>query len=239
MVETFCILFSRGFVEDVARATAGSDHELLADPWEQRPIEFHERIRTDDRLLAPLLETLRCNGDKTLLWQLASALVSIQGETRARAGNANCWRAIRRWRTATGAMARRHWDSRNSSVRSTPLSFCSNAARKSMRSRRILLSRSCRSTQPLSAGRKDIVLLVLARGADVNVREGGSITVLHEAAGLGSAEYVKLLVESGADPAAKNGRWKAAGRFRPCPTVLRGSGPARKSAAGAVIHLGL
>ena len=55
----------------------------------------------------------------------------------------------------------------------------------------------------MSAGHKDIVLVLLARGADVNVREGGGITVLHEAAGLGNTEYVSILLERGADPGAR------------------------------------
>ena len=55
----------------------------------------------------------------------------------------------------------------------------------------------------MSAGHRDIVDLLLARGADVNVREGGGLTVLHEAAGLGNLDYIKLLLAKGANPRAK------------------------------------
>jgi ankyrin repeat protein len=55
----------------------------------------------------------------------------------------------------------------------------------------------------MSAGNKSIVDLLLARGANVNVREGGGMTALHEAAGQGNVEYVRLLLAKGANPAAK------------------------------------
>jgi ankyrin repeat protein len=55
----------------------------------------------------------------------------------------------------------------------------------------------------MSAGHKSIVDLLLARGANVNVREGSGMTVLHEAAGQGNVEYVRLLLSGGANPAAK------------------------------------
>ncbi|SPE36145.1 Ankyrin [Candidatus Sulfopaludibacter sp. SbA3] len=53
------------------------------------------------------------------------------------------------------------------------------------------------------AGHKAIAGLLLARGADVNVREGGGMTVLHEAAGQGNLEYLQMLLERGANPSAK------------------------------------
>jgi ankyrin repeat protein len=55
----------------------------------------------------------------------------------------------------------------------------------------------------MSGGHKEIFDLLLARGADIRVREGGGMTVLHEAAGLGNPEYIQRLLEGGADPAAK------------------------------------
>jgi len=55
----------------------------------------------------------------------------------------------------------------------------------------------------MSAGHKAIAGLLLARGADVNVREGGGMTVLHEAAGQGNLEYLQMLLERGANPSAK------------------------------------
>lgn len=55
----------------------------------------------------------------------------------------------------------------------------------------------------MSAGHQQIVEFLLARGANVNVREGGGLTVLHEAAGLGSLEYVDRFLKLGANPAAR------------------------------------
>jgi ankyrin repeat protein len=55
----------------------------------------------------------------------------------------------------------------------------------------------------MSGGHRDIFDLLLARGADVNVREGGGFTLLHEAAGLGNLEYIRLLLAHGANPSAK------------------------------------
>ena len=56
----------------------------------------------------------------------------------------------------------------------------------------------------LAAGHRDVFDLLIARGADVNVREGGGMTVLHEASGLGNMEYVRLLLERGANAAAQD-----------------------------------
>ena len=55
----------------------------------------------------------------------------------------------------------------------------------------------------MSAGHREIVFLLLGRGADVNLREGGGVTVLHEAAGIGNTEFVRSLLDHGANPAAK------------------------------------
>jgi AraC-like DNA-binding protein len=85
VVETLCVFFSRGFVEDVARAAAGSDDELLADPFQREPLEFHERVRTNDRVLAPLLASARAGRDETMVWKLAEALVNSHTATRAQA----------------------------------------------------------------------------------------------------------------------------------------------------------
>jgi AraC-like DNA-binding protein len=85
VVETLCIFFARGFVEDVARTAAVSDDELLADPLKQQTIEFHERVCLNGRVLAPLLERARSGIDETVVWQIAEALVNAHAETRAQA----------------------------------------------------------------------------------------------------------------------------------------------------------
>ncbi len=55
----------------------------------------------------------------------------------------------------------------------------------------------------VSGGHGDIFDLLLARGADVNVREGGGFTVLHEAAAIGNLEYIRVLLAHGANPSAR------------------------------------
>jgi len=107
VVETLCIFFARGFVEDVARATARSDDELLADPLGQQPLEFHERVRTNDGVLTPLLERSRSGASENVVWRLAEALVKTHAETRAQAARLpaikestreELWRRVQRGR---------------------------------------------------------------------------------------------------------------------------------------------
>jgi len=51
----------------------------------------------------------------------------------------------------------------------------------------------------VSAGRVDIVDLLLSNGADANIRDDSGWTPLHFAAANGNLELVRLLVERGAD----------------------------------------
>jgi AraC family transcriptional regulator len=115
VVETLCLFFSRGFVEDVARATTRGDAELLAEPWKDRAIEFHERRHADDRVLTPLLRRLHRGGDEGLVWQLAETLVKAHADTRRQAGKLpaakasareELWRRLQRGRNVLeGALA--------------------------------------------------------------------------------------------------------------------------------------
>jgi ankyrin repeat protein len=59
----------------------------------------------------------------------------------------------------------------------------------------------------VSAGRADIVELLLSNGADVDIREDQGWTPLHFAAANGNLDLVRLLVDRGADVTAR-----AAGR---------------------------
>src|SRR5687768_12517660 len=43
-VETFCVFFERGFVEDAVRAATASDSVLLDEPFDHGAIEFGERL---------------------------------------------------------------------------------------------------------------------------------------------------------------------------------------------------
>ena len=85
VVETFCIFFSRGFVEDVARVMSHSDTELLTEPWKDHAIEFQERLRPGDRVLTYLLAELQCSGDERVVWKLAEELAKQHANARAQA----------------------------------------------------------------------------------------------------------------------------------------------------------
>jgi len=109
VVETLCLFFAHGFVEDVARAMTTGAAELLSEPWKEQPLEFHERLRAEDRVLTPLLRRLHRSGEEALVWQIAEALVRLRAETRALAAKLpavkastreELWRRIQRGRNA-------------------------------------------------------------------------------------------------------------------------------------------
>jgi AraC-like DNA-binding protein len=109
VVETLCIFFSRGFVEDIARGMTRSDAELLDDPWKDHALEFHHRVRAGDRTLIPLLRLLHRTGDEHLVWQLAELLLNAETGARALAANLpavkrstrqELWRRLQRGRNA-------------------------------------------------------------------------------------------------------------------------------------------
>ena len=82
VVETFCLFFARGFVEDVQRATTTSDTALLDEPRRDLRLEFHERVRIGDSVLTPLLKRLYPAGnDESLILQVAEALVRLREDT--------------------------------------------------------------------------------------------------------------------------------------------------------------
>ena len=101
VVETLCIFLARGFVEDVARAMTRPDEELLSKPSEHDAIEFHERLRADDRVLAPLLRQVHVTRDEGLLFRLARVMVELHVGARAQAAKLPAAKAATReelWR---------------------------------------------------------------------------------------------------------------------------------------------
>ena len=58
------------------------------------------------------------------------------------------------------------------------------------------------------AGGADVALLrrLIKAGARVNHRQSGGYTALHEAAAVGNADVVRMLLEAGAQPDARNGQ---------------------------------
>jgi ankyrin repeat protein len=68
---------------------------------------------------------------------------------------------------------------------------------------------------PVVAGHRDVATILLSRGADVNAGAGGN-TALHAAAGFGWPELAGLLLDHGADLAAKDYQGKT-----PLATALK------------------
>jgi ankyrin repeat protein len=54
------------------------------------------------------------------------------------------------------------------------------------------------------AGRSEVALLLIERGADVNVRQRHGWTPLHGAADHGDVDVVEALLAAGADPLARH-----------------------------------
>jgi len=84
----------------------------------------------------------------------------------------------------------------------------------------------------MSAGHAEVVDLLLARGANVNAREGGGLTVLHEAAGLGNMDYVRKLLAHGANPSAKTDEGKLPEDFAAAPQLSDVREALQKARAG-------
>lgn len=85
IVETLCVFFADGFVEDVYRALTASDATLLENPAAHQPVEFQQRLRSNDHLLTPLLRKLHQTCDEDDLLRLAEALAGSQRESAAQA----------------------------------------------------------------------------------------------------------------------------------------------------------
>lgn len=87
IVETFCLFFARGFVEDVHRAITSPDADLLDAPQAVEPLEFHERVPAGVPVLWPLLRRLYQHPDEEeLVRRLAETLVGSRAGTLRDAG---------------------------------------------------------------------------------------------------------------------------------------------------------
>lgn len=58
-VETFCVFFERGLVENACRAESAEDNTLLDDPWTAPPVGFYERIHPSGTAVMPALDAVR------------------------------------------------------------------------------------------------------------------------------------------------------------------------------------
>jgi AraC family transcriptional regulator len=83
-VETFCIFFSRGFVEDAWRTGVTADCVLLDEPLTCAGVGFFQRLHRGDALVSPILHDLRekaLRGDADLeesFFHLAAAMVRLR-----------------------------------------------------------------------------------------------------------------------------------------------------------------
>jgi AraC family transcriptional regulator len=88
-VETFCVFFARGFVEDAWRTSVSEDGVLLDDPIIENGVGFYQRLHGQDALVPPVLRDLRekvIHGDGDLeesFFSLASAMVRLRSGWRA------------------------------------------------------------------------------------------------------------------------------------------------------------
>src|SRR5690349_24807682 len=78
-VETLCLFFARGFVEDIYRASTAGDASLLSEPAGGLTVDFHERVRHNDARLTQLLGRLR-GDDNTTVLAVGEALVRTRDE---------------------------------------------------------------------------------------------------------------------------------------------------------------
>lgn len=92
-VETFCVFFERGFVEDAYRATLTTSAELLDDPDRVRAISFSERLHFDSPLVDALMRT---TPGMESFYTLALQLVRAHGDVDARVAKLPSVRATTR-----------------------------------------------------------------------------------------------------------------------------------------------
>ncbi len=84
-VETFCVFFERGFVEDAWRSSLTGDARLLDDPERSAVLGFEERLRPKDgridRALRGMRQSAASGGDaETVFYDLALGLVELRVE---------------------------------------------------------------------------------------------------------------------------------------------------------------
>ena len=100
-VETFCVFFERGFVEDAWRSTASGDAKLLDDPGRVAVLGFEERLRPKnvriDRALRRMRKMAISGGDaEAAFYDLALGLVELRGELAREIGRVPAARASTR-----------------------------------------------------------------------------------------------------------------------------------------------
>lgn len=84
-VETFCVFFKKGFVEDASRSVTAGDTSLLDHPSRETQVGFYERLRPRDANISGVLDRMRAavRGQSTeevdaLLYPLALGLAGLR-----------------------------------------------------------------------------------------------------------------------------------------------------------------
>ncbi len=102
-VESFCIFFAHGLVEDVYRGLSRNRQALLDDPCAQTPVCFFEKTYTHDRILSPAMLRIRRDHRRHdrdwLIEQLhfvAERLLRVHSRTWAESERLGCARAATR-----------------------------------------------------------------------------------------------------------------------------------------------
>jgi AraC family transcriptional regulator len=93
-VETFCVFFARGFVEDACRSMLGGSAALLDRP-DAAPVHFSERLQHAGPLTA-MIEEMRQEATEGGLVRLAEVLVRAQCDVAARVERLPALRAATR-----------------------------------------------------------------------------------------------------------------------------------------------
>jgi AraC-like DNA-binding protein len=94
-VETFCVFFARGFVEDAFRAATTDSATLLDEGAAAPQTGFYERTY-DEGPLIEAMESVRRTGLEESLYPLATALVAVQTDLNARVTQLPALRAATR-----------------------------------------------------------------------------------------------------------------------------------------------
>jgi AraC-like DNA-binding protein len=101
-VETLCIFFARGFVEDIYHASTTPEARLVDDPQTAGEQHFPERIRHNDHRLLSLLHNLRGAVDpEEAVLRVGEALTLSRTETMRAAANIPATRPSTRYELAT------------------------------------------------------------------------------------------------------------------------------------------
>jgi AraC family transcriptional regulator len=100
-VETFCVFFAHGFVEDAWRIATSGDRDLIDDPERRVSLGFDQRLELRDRRLNDVLVRMRnaaIAGDDAdaAFYELARGLVGLRKELAREAGRVPSTRAATR-----------------------------------------------------------------------------------------------------------------------------------------------